>query len=252
MLTSPLSLSNLAHAQVVDGVPLVDLRPTATNPAFAGDKAVGVKKRRASRVQGRQRDRSRYARTVHAHARDVCVHTCMLTYCIASCSNPPPSPTAALTLSSTVEDFDLEEDPTFLALSASDVAYAVHIAVQNIEYLFGSDNLAQVQCIICVCVCVCTCMYVCACEDIMCLVNLFLLLSSSSSLPPPLVFSSQDTYLRSLMDCAGYVPLAYVLQYPDLMYSAAPSDDVLKAVGTNSQVGGVNRPCVCRREQVGG
>ena len=161
MLTSPLSLSNLAHAQVVDGVPLVDLRPTATNPAFAGDKAVGVKKRRASRVQGRQRDRSRYARTVHAHARDLCVQTCMLTYCIASCSNPPPSPTAALTLSSTVEDFDLEEDPTFLALSVADVAYAVHIAVQNIEYLFGSNNLAQVQCIICVCVRLYV--YVCMC-----------------------------------------------------------------------------------------
>jgi len=73
-----------------------------------------------------------------------------------------------------MEDFDLEEDPTFLALSASDVAYAVHIAVQNIEYLFGSDNLAQVQCIMCVCAFVCVYMYVLvkiSWADIMCLVS---------------------------------------------------------------------------------
>lgn len=43
-----------------------------------------------------------------------------------------------------------------------------------------------------------------------------------------------DLYLRSLMDCEGYVPLVYILQYPDLMYSVASADDIMAALAANS------------------
>jgi hypothetical protein len=85
--------------------------------------------------------------------------------------------------SSSLNDYGLEEEEP---LSAADLAYAVHIACGNIEYLFGSDSLAQ------------------------------------------------DTYLRSLMDNEGFVPLLYIMQYPDLMYSPAPTDAIFAALSKST------------------
>ena len=137
--------------KVVNGTPITQMRPTATNPANKGDIANGIKKRRQSRSYGRDR---------------------------ASSSG----------------DYGLEEDAFYQSMSEADILYAVHIACQNVEYIFSSDNLAQ------------------------------------------------DIYVRSLMDSAGYVPLLYILQYPDLMHSAAPSESILQSLAKNSKVVEVDTP----------
>jgi hypothetical protein len=134
--------------KVVNGKPLTDFRPTATNPAAPAPSASGSgraekeRRRRSSRAFGRDR-------------------------------------------SSSVDDYGLEDEEP---LDSQQLAYAVHVAILNIEYLFSADSLVQ------------------------------------------------DVYLRSLMDHEGFVPLVYVMQYPDLMYSPAPSEAILQGLTHSSRI----------------
>ncbi len=136
--------------KVVDGKPLTDFRPTAKNPA---NPAPTPSASGPSRTETQRRRRSS-----RAFGRD---------------------------RASSVDDYGLEDEEP---LDSQQLAYAVHVAIQNIEYLFSADSLIQ------------------------------------------------DVYLRSLMDHEGFVPLVYLMQYPDLMYSPAPSEAVLQGLTQSSRI----------------
>ena len=137
----------------VEGQSITDLRPTAHNPAFDKEDKKQVQ---MGGVRKRRSSRS------YTGARD---------------------------RSGTLDNYGLEEDDAFQQLSAEDLAYATHLACNNIEYLFSTDSLVV----------------------------------------------NGDLYLRSLMDCEGYVPLLYLLQYPDLMYSVASADNIMAALSVNAK-----------------
>jgi hypothetical protein len=134
----------------IEETPITSLRPTAHNPAFGGSEAAKsgtVKKRRSSRAAG----------------------------------------SVLRERSGTLDDYGLENDESYQAMSSEDLQYACHLACNNVEYLFSQDSLVV----------------------------------------------KGDMYLRSLMDNQGYVPLLYIMQYPDLMYSPASLNDIMLMLQSN-------------------